>query len=135
VLVAYYCPEVLSSQAERALSAQPEPAISGLTEIEFASALGRKTRMREISRRDAERVLSRFAAHLAENLYRRVPTERRHFDLAFRWLRDLEVPLRALDGLHLAVAAAHELEVITADAPMARAARALGVGVRLLRAS
>lgn len=132
-MVAYYCPEPLSSRAERVLSAQPQPTISGLTEVEFASALARKTRLREISRADAERVLSRFAAHLAESLYRRIFMERGHFDLAFQWLSELRTALRALDALHLAVAAANELDVITVDVPMARSARALGVRVKLLR--
>ena len=131
--MAYYCPEPLSFRAERLLAAQREPTISGLTEVEFASALARKTRLREISRTDVDRVLARFDAHIQENLYRRVATERRHFDLAFRWLAERRAPLRALDALHLAAAAANELDIVTADAPMARAARVLGIRVTLLR--
>lgn len=131
--MAYYCPEPLSARADRLLSAQREPTISGLTEVEFASALARKTRLRAISRNDADRILARFDAHLQAHLYRRVTVERRHFDLAFRWLAERRAPLRALDALHLASAAAHELEIVTADAPMARAARVLGIRVKLLR--
>ncbi len=131
--MAYYCPEKLSARAERLLSAQSEPTISGLSEVELASAIARKARLEEISRADADRVLSRFTAHLADGLFRRVSLERRHFDLAWQWLSERRTTLRTLDALHLAAAAAHQLNIVTADAPMARAARALGIQAKLLR--
>ncbi len=43
VIVAYYCPEALSSHVQSLLRAQmKKPALSFLTEVEFASAVSRK---------------------------------------------------------------------------------------------
>ena len=44
-LGAYYCPESLSLAAETALRKIPDPAISALAEVEFASLIARKRRL------------------------------------------------------------------------------------------
>lgn len=133
VLVAYYCPEPLSRSAERAVRAQAGPFISDLTEVELLSALSRKTRRREMLKEDAERVAAQFFTHLETNLYRRIALERRHYKLARDLIGRFTISLRTLDALHLSVAASESLQLITADASLARSAKAVGVPAVCLR--
>lgn len=76
---------------------------------------------------DGGRIVSEFLAHLESNLYSRLPIERRHYRLARDWMARLTTPLRALDALHLAVAATEGLTLATADRTMSRWGRLLGV--------
>lgn len=132
VLVAYYAPEALSEDAERLLRLYPQPAISDLVEVELFSALARKVRQQELGQRDAERVRGRFLAHLAGGFFDRLPLGREHYQLARHWLGSAELPLRSLDALHLAVASVDDRILATADAPLARAAKALGLQAMLV---
>ena len=133
VLVAYYCPEALSEAAEKMILDDRQPAVSALTEVELVSALARKIRERELSRENANHVLTEFQSHLNQFLFKRIPLERYHYSVAFNWLAQFAVPLRTLDALHLAVAAQNNLELITADQRLLQSARKLGVRTRLLR--
>ena len=132
VFVAYYCPEPLSSQAQRILQEQGELAISSLVEVEFASAMARKVRMREMRLTDAQRVLVAFHAHLDQGLFTRLPIERQHFAKAHEWLTSFRIPLRTLDALHMAVAATEGASLITADAALARTCAKVGVMAKLV---
>jgi len=132
VLVAYYCPEPLSEAVERILRRMEQPAISALTEVEFASALARKVREKGISRQEANLVLNEFKAHINQRLFTRVPVDREHYTVAFAWLTQFSLPLRTLDALHLAVAAGADLDLVTADRGLSRSARRLGVRCKLL---
>ena len=132
VLVAYYLPEPLSERAERALRRGGTPAISPLVELEFASVLARKVRARELAPAAA---LEQFRAHQDEGLYRRLEIGSAHYDQARRWVEAFRPPLRTLAALHLSVAAAAGAALLTADVRLARAARALHLACRLLRAS
>ena len=78
VLGAYYCPEPLSSAAEAALLKVQEPCISALTEVEFASLIARKRRLKELGEREAKEVLRLFGQHVAEGYYRRLPLGAEH---------------------------------------------------------
>jgi predicted nucleic acid-binding protein len=133
VLVAYYCPEALSEAAEKMILADGQPAVSALTEVELVSALARKIRERELSRENANQVLTEFQSHLNQFLFKRIPLERDHYSVAFNWLAQFAVPLRTLDALHLAVAAQNNLELVTADQQLLQCARKLRVRTRLLR--
>ena len=133
VLVAYYCPEALSEAAEKLILADGQPAVSALTEVELVSALARKIREGELSRENANHVLTEFQSHLNQFLFKRIPLERDHYSVAFHWLAQFTVPLRTLDALHLAVAAQDNLELVTADRQLSKSARKLGVRTRLLR--
>jgi predicted nucleic acid-binding protein len=133
VLVAYYCPEALSEAAEKMILADGYPAVSALTEGELVSALARKIREKELSRENANHILTEFQSHLNQFLFKRIPVERDHYSVAFNWLAQFAVPLRTLDALHLAVAAQNNLELVTADQQLLQCARKLGVRTRLLR--
>ena len=133
MVVAYYCPEPLSSRAERFVRAQVRPSISDLTEVEFVSALFRKIQRQEILKAVADLVVAQFSTHLEANLYTRVPLERRHYKLARDLIGRFSVSLRTLDALHLAVAASENLRLVTADSSLARSAKAVGLETVWLR--
>ncbi|MFH1044269.1 MAG: type II toxin-antitoxin system VapC family toxin [Pseudomonadota bacterium] len=135
VLVAYYLPEPLSERAERGLRRGGTPCISPLVELEFASVLARKVRARELAPAAARAALEQFRAHQEEGLYRRLEIGAAHYDQARRWVEAFSPPLRTLDALHLSVAAGAGAALLTADVQLARAARALHLACRLLRAS
>jgi len=132
VLVAYYVPEALSELAEKALRVAPGPTVSDLTEVEMHSALARKVRQGELSRENAIKVRALFSSHLQAGLYHRLAVERSHFRLARDWIGQLDLPLRSLDGLHLALAGLEDLELVTADRALAECAGALGLPCRFL---
>lgn len=127
VLVAYYCAEPLSRQAERLVRSAIGPAISDLTEVELLSALTRKVQARALRGVDASTIAAEFRGHVDANLYRRIELERSHFRQAVVWLSRFTTSLRTLDALHLAVAASHDFDLATFDRDLARAARTLGV--------
>jgi predicted nucleic acid-binding protein len=132
VLVAYYCPEALSAKAEREIQQDVAPTISPLTEVEFYSALSRKTRIGELSLEDANRMAALFELHLGEKRYIRVPVTDREYVLARNWIARFSTPLRTLDGIHLAAAFANKLELVTTDKGLAFAAKHCGVQCRLI---
>jgi predicted nucleic acid-binding protein len=127
VLVAYYCPEPLSTAAQREMRGVDEPTLSLLTEVEFCSALAVKARMRQLSAQSAERLLSRFRLHLRERRYRIVPIEAQEYALACDWIGRFSTPLRTVGALHLAAAFSSGLRLLTADRALARCAARLGV--------
>ena len=60
VIVAYYCPEPMSEAVEELIIEIKQPAISHLTEIEFASAISRKIREKNLSQTDGNKILTQF---------------------------------------------------------------------------
>jgi predicted nucleic acid-binding protein len=135
VLVAYYCPEPISDAVQSLLARHPEPMISLLVRVEFASALSRKVRMRELSVRHARSAFDRFDEHCSEGYFRLVSIEPGAYELACKWLSGFETSLRGADALHVAVAYLNGEELLTADSVLARSAKNLRVKVRLVRAS
>jgi len=109
-----------------------QPAVSALTEVELVSAMARKVREKTLLKENANRVLREFQSHLKDMLFRRLPLERQHYDIAFTWLAQFSTPLRTLDALHLAVAAGNDLKMITADKQLSISGRKLGVPTVLL---
>ncbi len=133
VVVSYYCPETISSQVQSLLRSQKKkPALSFLTEVEFASAVSRKVRMNELGPVDANRILTKFTSHAEAGLYRIISLEKAHYQLAKGWISLLTTPLRTLDALHLAIASSEELQVVTSDESFFRAARMLDLDAQLI---
>ena len=135
VLVAYYCPEPLSLQVQDLLVQQVRPALSSLTEVEFFSAIARKIRTGEIRKADGNRILAMFSSHLETNLFTFVEVKNHHWKLARGWLSLFSTTLRTLDALHLAIASAEDLQVVTADKGLFQAAGDLGVEARFIKDS
>jgi predicted nucleic acid-binding protein len=133
VLGAYYCPEPLSAAAETALRGLATPVISTLTEVEFASLIARKRRLRELTERQARSILELFAEHVAAGFYRRVSLGTEHFLRARELIATFSSALRTLDALHLAAALAENLPLLTADRDLGRAAKRHQAAAILLR--
>jgi predicted nucleic acid-binding protein len=123
VLDAYYCPEALSAAAEDSLRQIRVPVISLLSEVEFASLISRKRRLKEINERQAKEILNLFATHVAEGFYRRFSLTAEHFLAARQLVASEQSALHTLDALHLAAAIAETLPLMTADRELAKAAK------------
>ena len=133
VIVAYYYPEPLSEKAEAFLMSHARPAISTLTEVEMFSALSRKIREGGLSRKDAGRIVAKFLSHADGHYYTRLFVEPHHYRLARDWIGLFQTNLKTLDALHLAVAHAEGLTVVTADQELAESARVLALDVVVLK--
>lgn len=132
-LLPYYRPEALSEVLQDLLMAVEEPAlITDLTKVEFASALARWVRMKELSEADALAVEAALFEDIDAGCYSIRAIDSRHYEKAMEWLLSRKAPLRTLDALHLAVAALKVAELITADAQLAQAAQLFGVRYQLL---
>ena len=123
VLGAYYCPESLSAAAEAALRRIGVPVISLLSEVEFCSLLSRKRRLKELTEGQMSAILDLFGTHVAQGFYRRLALTTEHFLTARKLVASARNSLRTLDSLHLAVALAEKLVLMTADQDLAKAAK------------
>jgi predicted nucleic acid-binding protein len=90
--------------------------------------------MRELAASAAREALALFRKHEAEGFYRIAALTGAHYAEARGWIERLDLPLRTLDALHLAVAHGESMLLMTADALLARAARKLGVRTTLISA-
>ena len=127
VLVAYYCPELLSEKVEAFLTAHAQPRISALTEIELFSTVSKKVRTKEIKRKDAGRVVAMFLADIENDYYTYLPVEASHYRLARDWIGMFSLSLRTLDALHLAISSSERLDIVTTDPGLFRSAKALSL--------
>lgn len=132
VLVAYYYPEPLSERSEVFLREHMRPAISSLVEVEFFSAVSRKFREGNLSRVDGSKITARFLAHINEQYFTYVQIESHHYRLARDFIGTLNVPLRTLDALHLAIVSSEGLTVVTADQGLFKSAEILGIEAIML---
>lgn len=131
VVVAYYLPERLSTRVQEIYGAEIGPAVSDLVELELFAALSLRLRTGDLELSQVERVSGLFLRHLEGGLYTRVPLHAGHHRTARGFIARFDLPLKAPDALHLAVSAAEELKLVTADGQLARNAEALGVEVEL----
>ncbi len=124
----YYRQEARSDTVQELLLRQREPVlISDLTRLEFASALARWVRMDELSEPQAQRVERAFDDDVAAGQYTVRILGPHDVERARRWLLQRTTPLRTLDALHLAGAAAVDAVFVTLDVSLGEAATALGV--------
>ena len=132
VLAAYYCPEAMSAEAEKAILHSDVPAISLLVEVELYSALAKKVREGTLSDTDATRIATQFRLHIDDDYYVLLPIRTAHYEIARDWIGRFSTPLRTLDALHLAASFSSDAVLLTADRALAQAARHLGVRIELL---
>ena len=104
-----------------------QPAISLLVEVEFHSAIARKTREGALSQSDADRILAQMRQHVDGGYYEHLPLEASHYTLAMKFIDRGNVALRTLDALHLAVCFSTNASFLTADIQLANAATVLEI--------
>lgn len=125
-LIPYYRNEASSEKVQTFLqSMERPPLLSNLTKTEFASALARWVRMKELSTTEADQIQLKFSQHLEQNLYQVKAMTDAHFALAERWMIQRIGALRTLDALHLALAMQLEATLVTCDKALADAAEKL----------
>lgn len=103
--------------------------VSDLAGAEFASAISRLVRMRELGATAARRVLVDFDAWVARVA---MPVAVASLDVvaATAYLRRLDLNLRTADAIHIAIAQRIGATLATFDDAMARSAEKLGLHVR-----
>ena len=127
-LVKLFVPEAESDTLNQALAGLTDVIVSDLALTEMASALGRRTRERLLTRGEAQR-LHREATrlHASSHQAELTPPIRRR---AERLMLSLTVPLRTLDALHLATALdAEAATMVTFDPRLREAAASQGIFV------
>jgi len=128
VLVAMFTDDALAIRADAFLRAHsPVLVISDFAAAEFASAVARLVRMRNIKAEAARRTFAVFDAWVARAAGRVLTTSADVTAAAF--LRRLDLPLRTPDAMNIAIAQRVGAELLTFDNKMAAGARALGTNV------
>jgi predicted nucleic acid-binding protein len=122
-------PERFSERADTFIGYQPGPLIvSDLAGVEFSSAIARRVRMRQFTADQARSALSLFDQWVAQSAMRAEITSA-DIALAGSFLRRLDLPLRTLDALHIAIVQRLDATLVTFDRRMADSARTLGIAV------
>lgn len=132
VLVAFYCPELLSEKVESFLIKNNDLAISWLVELELFSAVSRKVREGELIQTDGSKITAKFLSHLDDLFYTHLPVEFHHYKLARDWMSQFSTPLKSLDAVHLAIASQEETTIVTCDKALANSAEVLAVDFILM---
>jgi predicted nucleic acid-binding protein len=132
-LLPYYRKEATSQAIQGFLSSLRIPvAISDLTGLEFASAVSRWVRMKEITEAQAGLLENAFAGDARSGLFRRLSITTKHYRQAHQWISSGKTALRTLDALHVACCFGAGLEIVTSDELLALSADTLGVACRLI---
>ena len=130
-LIKWYVAEANSDEVDALFLKQPGIAISRLAGVEFCSALKRRRRNKQISRRIENEALDLFYAHHKSGNLLVLPLNDQHCAEAERLMRALpRIALRALDAMQLATATLiNATEFASADRIQIAAAKALGLTV------
>ena len=127
-LLPYYREEKASPIIQDFLSSLRIPiGISDLTKVEFASALSRWIRMKEITEAQASLVENAFAEDNRSGLFRYISITTKHYRQAQKWISYRKTVLRTLDAMHLACCFGAGIKIITCDKALASSADVLGV--------
>ena len=128
-LVALLTNDALTARADALLrSSMPTLVVSDFAAAEFASALARRVRTREITAEEAHIAFSHFDAWIARAT-QRADTTAADVRAAEAFLRRLDLTLRTADALNVAIAQRVGATLGTFDKRMASSARALGVSI------
>ena len=132
VLVPIFVEEPGSTRAEAFVGRAGQVLIvSDFAAAEFASAIARRRRMREVDLPSASAIFAAFDDWSASSL-RRIETTSGDISIAERMLRRLDLAIRTPDALNIAIAQRAEATLVTLDQKLAHNARTLGADVELL---
>ncbi len=95
--------------------------VSELTRLEFMAVIARHVRIGALTKGQAHDIIDAFERHCDRNVVV-LPVQTSAFRTAQQWLRRLAIPLKAFDGLHMAIAHAANATLVTADKQLAGAA-------------
>lgn len=129
-LVKWYVWESGSDQVAEWIESQPLLAFSRLASLEFRCAVMRRVRSGSLTAVVADAALERFAEDLQSGAFTLLPMLDEQVMAAEALLDRINVPLRALDALHLAAAQSiRAQDFATADRQLAVAAESLQLSV------
>jgi predicted nucleic acid-binding protein len=121
--------DALTSRADSFLrSSDTVSIVSDFAAAEFASAIARRVRIRDLTRDQARATFSTFDAWIGQAV-QWAETTTRDVALAAGLLRRLELTLRTPDALNIAIAERLGATLATFDKKMALSARRMGISV------
>ena len=134
VLVAYYFPEKNSEKVDKLIATAQEIKlfVSWLSDVEMYSAIAKKVRTKEISKHLGLAILKEYDADIKSRYYHRIDVNTEHFWHAKELIGNLQLNLRTLDGLHLAISKTENLTLITSDKQLAKVAEQIGSDYQLI---
>jgi uncharacterized protein len=128
-VVGLLMPETVSQRAERFIRSHPEIYfVSNFAAAEFASAVSRRVRMREIPTDEGRMILATFDSWMT-TVGTEVEISAADVASATGFLRRLDLQLRAPDAIHIAVARRIGATLVSFDRRMVGNAGALGLDV------
>jgi predicted nucleic acid-binding protein len=131
-VVALITKDVFSERAERFLSDEtPALVFSDFAAAEFASVVARRTRTKELTKPEARAAFAALDQWTLRSTTR-IETTAADVAAAATLVRRLDLPLRTLDALNIAIARRMAATLATFDTKMARGAVALGVAVAVI---
>jgi uncharacterized protein len=129
VVIPFFLPDPFVVRAKAFLSTEPSGlVISDFVSAEFASAVGRRLRMKQLNLGEAQMALANFEIWI-DQAASRTETISADVRTVYTVLRRLNLPLRTPDALHIAIAQRLGAELATFDARMAENAKSLGVAL------
>ena len=129
-LVKFYYPEIDSDKVEAALLKADHLYISHLTMVEMASALSKKVRMGELTKREETIVWNTFLDDLQASKIELVDLNDRHYAKAADLIREFgeRDGIKTLDSLHLSVAhGLHNTAFLCSDKVLSHVAHKMGI--------
>lgn len=127
ILVSLFSPDANTQRAHAEISKRlPQLVVSNFGAAEFASAISRRVRMKEIGLREGRSILSDYdrwigAAAQVECV------EPPDVALCDHYLRRMDLPLRTPDALHIALASRLGAAILSFDKRLLASAAKLGV--------
>lgn len=125
VIVPLFLPEPRSGEVESRVALQ-EIVVSDLATAEFSSAVAMAVRTKRVPKTAAHAVLAQFDAWAPDHALV-AETQSEDFAAATAFIRRFDLALRTPDALHIAIAVRLGARLLTFDAKMAAAAKALGI--------
>lgn len=111
---------------------QKRLAISSWVEVEFYGVLGRRMRDGTIPANAAGEFAYRYSEHLARGLFRKLLVKEASMSQASALVRRFTLGIKSADALHLGVAQAEGLTLVTSDEGLANVAKELGLETHLI---
>jgi predicted nucleic acid-binding protein len=106
---------------------RPLPIVSDFASVEFASALARRVRMKDLTPAEARKAFQTFDSWKSGVSPAQVSSA--DLSAAETRLRRLDLGLRTADAIHIALARRLGADLVTFDDKMAASAKALGVKI------